>query len=167
MRMQKQTQTHCPCALPRRFAAMLYDGLLLVALWMAAAAVVVVISGDEVPSTNWLFQVYLVVVTWAYLAVCWRAGQTLGMKAWRILITADGYQVTWTATMTRFAVALLSWLPAGLGFWWSLFHRKRATWHDLASGTQLVVLPKIASKTPEQDNTQTQNQDRGQEHRKP
>lgn len=146
---------------------MVYDGLLMIALWMAATALLVVISGKEISPANWLFQAYLIVVAWAYLAVCWRAGHTLGMKAWRIRIVGPGDTVSWKATVIRFGMALVSWLGAGIGFFWSLFHPQRATWHDLASGTRLLVTPKASSKTAQQNDAQDKNQRTRQQHRKP
>ena len=70
-----------PCGLLRRLAAMFYDALLLLALLMGAALIVVIPLGEAVTSSNPFFQFYLLVVCWAYLAICWRSGQTLGMRA--------------------------------------------------------------------------------------
>jgi uncharacterized RDD family membrane protein YckC len=42
----------------------------------------------------------------------------------------------------RFAVGTLSLLLGGLGFWWVWVDRERLTWHDRASGTRLVRMPK-------------------------
>lgn len=130
-----------PCPLPRRLAAIVYDGLLLIGLWMIAAAAVVIPLNDSVdPASGW-FQLYLLVVSWLYFAVSWRGGHTLGMKAWRIRLVAADQPVGWLATLMRFTVAIASWLVFMLGFLWSLGHPRRATWHDLASGTALVVEP--------------------------
>jgi len=142
------TPDELPCPLGRRLAAITYDGLLLVGLWMIAAAAVVIPLNDSVnPASGW-FQLYLLVVSWLYFAVSWRGGHTLGMKAWRIRLVAPEQPVTWLATLMRFSVAIPSWLVFGLGFLWSMGHPQRATWHDLASGTALVVdPPRSKSKT--------------------
>ena len=124
----------------RRLAAMFYDGLLLFALLMLATLVIVVLLRDAVHADNFFFQLYLLVVAWAYFAVCWRGGQSLGMKAWRIHIIGKTKPIGWTETAVRFLVSLLSWAAFGLGFLWSLCHPRRATWHDLASRTRLVVV---------------------------
>lgn len=158
--------------MPRRLAAIVYDGLLLFALWMAASAVVVILRQDEIPAASPWFQAYLIAVAWLYLAFCWRAGQTLGMKAWRIHIMGTPVAgkpgtVSWSATLIRFATAMLSWGMVGIGFLWSLFHPHRATWHDLASGTQLVVMPRTTSKAPQKHQADGDDQDRRQHHRKP
>lgn len=130
------------CALPRRLAAMFYDGLLLLALWMAATALIVMVLQREVSPNSIWFQSYLLVVTWAYFALCWRGGNTLGMKAWRITIIGPSRPLPWRTTVIRFALSILSWACLGLGFLWSLGHPERATWHDLGSGTRLIVLPR-------------------------
>jgi len=131
-----------PCALWRRLAAILYDGLLLLGIILLATLVVVIPSGVEVPAGSRFFQLYLLVISWLYFALGWRKGKTLGMSAWRIEIDSDGHHPTWLATVARFTMALVSWASFGLGFLWSLFHKNKATWHDLASDTRLRVRPR-------------------------
>ncbi len=132
-----------PCGLPRRLAAMLYDSLLVTAILMLSTVLVIIPLGREVPAGSLAFQFYLLVVAWAYFAISWRAGQTLGMKAWRIRIVAGDQPPGWLATAVRFGVSLASIGCLGLGLLWSLFRSDRATWHDLASDTRLLVLPKL------------------------
>lgn len=149
------------CSLLRRLAVILYDGLLVLALWMVAAAAVVIPSGTEIQPGAIGFQLYLLIVAWAYFAISWRhGGQTLGMRAWHVRLIADQHPVAWSRTVTRFLIAIASWLCLGLGFLWSLFHAQRATWHDLVSGTQLVVEPKRAmpSEPAQHQNTQRADQ---------
>mgnify|MGYP001146658417 CR=1 FL=1 len=136
-----------PCGLWRRLAAIFYDALLLLGIVMLATLIVVIPSGAEVPAGSVFFQLYLLVICWLYFALGWRKGQTLGMSAWRIEIRSDGHYPSWMATVARFAIAVVSWACLGLGFLWSLFHRDRATWHDLASDTRLQVRPKSVVKT--------------------
>lgn len=151
MKAEAQTSAEKPevryCGLPRRLAAMLYDAFLLFALLMLASLLVVVPLGDAVNTNNLLFQVYLLVVSWAYFAVCWRGGQSLGMMAWRIHLVGKTQPISWTDTAVRFLVSILSWAGLGLGFLWSLFHPQRAAWHDLASATRLVVHPRDKEKS--------------------
>ncbi|WP_281268754.1 RDD family protein [Wenzhouxiangella sediminis] len=133
-----------PCGLLRRVASMVYDTLLVIALVMVAAAFVVIPAGSEIRSGTLWFQAYILVVWWAYFAVCWRLrAQTVGMRAWRVkLVARKGERVSWGATVVRFLVAWISAAALGLGFLWSLFEPRRRTWHDLASATGLVVIPK-------------------------
>ena len=127
------------CGLGRRLAAMTYDGWLLIGLWMLAAILAMMVAGDEIAPGNLWFQLWLLAVAWLYLAICWRGGATLGMKAWRVQLGSNQPPISWLGTVIRFVVALASMLCFGVGFLWSLFHPRRATWHDLASGSWLTV----------------------------
>jgi uncharacterized RDD family membrane protein YckC len=81
-----------------------------------------------------------------YFGLSWRrGGQTLGMRAWRLRLQRAGGGIPgWGALGLRYGVALVSLGAFGLGFLWSLVDRERRTWHDLASGTVLVRVPKPA-----------------------
>ena len=132
-------------SLLRRLAAVLYDGLLLIALWMGAGALWIGFQGGTAAAAgDGLFRLYLLAIAYAFFVGFWvRGGHTLGMKAWRLrLVDADGQRVTVRAATHRFVTALLSWLPAGLGFLWALFDRDRLTWHDRLSRTYLYLEPK-------------------------
>jgi uncharacterized RDD family membrane protein YckC len=152
-RTTSQTETGFvgPCSLLRRLAAMIYDGLLVIALLMVAAAAAVVPAGllflpegADFPASDPFFRLYLIVVWWAYFAVSWRqGGQTVGMRAWRIQLLADqGGPIGWAASAGRFLMAFVSAAAVGLGYLWSLFEPERRCWHDIASGSRLMVQPK-------------------------
>lgn len=132
-----------PAGLSRRAASIIYDALLVAALWMVAAAIVVIPAGTEIQPGNPAFQFYLLVVWYLYFAIFWRVGgQTLGMKAWRIrLVAVDTQRPGWGQITVRFLFAGVSLACLGLGFIWTLFDRENRSWHDMISGTQLVLLP--------------------------
>ncbi len=133
------------CGLPRRLAAILYDTMLLLAVLFIATALVMPLTGGEAVGANDPFlSTYLIGVAFLFFGGFWtHGGQTLGMRAWRIrLQTREGQAITWRHAGLRFLVAIVSWGVAGLGFLWALFDREGLTWHDRASGTVLVVLPK-------------------------
>lgn len=143
-----------PAALPRRLAAIVYDTLLLFGVLFAAAVPVVALTawhlgaesfadGSPLAGRPW-FGLYLLAVSYAFYGWFWtHGGQTLGMRAWKLrVITAAGTPLGWGDALLRFSAALLSWLPAGLGFFWQLLDRDRLTWHDRLSGTRLIRLPK-------------------------
>lgn len=124
---------------------MCYDVLVVAAMFMATGYLVLVITGGEaVPAGTGWFRVLLLFVAGCYFCVSWhRGGQTLGMRAWRLrLVSTDGRPVAATTSVVRLAAAIIAWLPAGLGFLWSLGDRHRRTWHDRWTGTRIVVLPK-------------------------
>ena len=130
-----------PASLLRRFAALVYDALLLTALvFLFTLGAVLVRGGREIqPGTIW-FEISLVALAFAFCGVFWtRGGQTLGMQAWRIrLVAADGRRIGWGRSAQRFFAAWLSLLPAGLGYWWALVDRDRRCWHDRLSRTRVI-----------------------------
>lgn len=132
--------------LMRRIAAMLYDGLLILALlFMSTLPFIAAQGGEPVePSENVLYQSVLAIVIYGFFVGFWtRSGRTLGMQSWRLqLETMDGERASLGAATIRFFSALLSWAPAGLGFLWSLWDKDRLAWHDRISKTQLVYYPK-------------------------
>ncbi len=136
--------------LARRLTAMLYDGLLLAALWFAAAALLLAVSGGHLSDPDrpgWLLyalRISLVLVTFLFFAGFWtHGGQTLGMRAWRLkLVSTSGGPVNWKQALWRFAAAIPSVGAFGLGLFWLLFDRERRALHDRLSGTRLVLLAK-------------------------
>jgi uncharacterized RDD family membrane protein YckC len=123
---------------------MFYDGLLLFSVLFFAGLVTLLFThGQAIEPGNPLFTAYLLGVSAIYFAWPWvRSGQTLGMRAWRLRVQQrDGSPVTWRQALTRFFAAILSWLPAGLGFLWQLVDREHMSWHDRLSGTTLVIAP--------------------------
>lgn len=132
--------------LMRRIAAMLYDGLLILALlFMSTLPFIAAEGGEPVePSENLLYQAVLAIVIYGFFVGFWtRSGRTLGMQSWRLqLESMDGEKASLGAATIRFFAALLSWAPAGLGFLWSLWDKDRLAWHDRISKTHLVYYPK-------------------------
>lgn len=132
-----------PAGLGRRLGAMLYDTLVVIALWMVLGFVAVALNGGEANETP-LFHSVLLVATFAFFAFSWmRGGMTLGMQAWRLRIqTPEGGRITLTQALLRFFVGLASWIALGLGYWWILFDGEKRSWSDIASASRVVVLPK-------------------------
>ena len=131
---------------PRRFAAILYDSLLLFGTWFVAALPIPLVPEAMRSSLPGAFalRAYLLLVAVAFFGWFWtHGGQTLGMRAWRIrVVRDDGRPLRWADAVRRFAFAMLSWVCLGLGFAWSLFHPERLAWHDILSRTRLDLLPK-------------------------
>jgi uncharacterized RDD family membrane protein YckC len=138
----------------RRLLALLYDLFPALALWFVVAVpfvlVDVALSGDvrhnigPLSPLQWLLWAACWSVTGLYATLSWRrGGQTLGMRPWRLRVVArHGGAPTRAQSWRRFAVATVSLLPAGLGFWWAWIDRDRLTWHDRAAGTRVVRVPK-------------------------
>jgi uncharacterized RDD family membrane protein YckC len=160
--------TAAPAHLWRRLAANLYDGLLLLAIWMCGGLVVVLLRGEAVPPLTWWFEIYLIGLAFGYFGWSWvRGGQTLGMRAWQLRVQRlDGSSLLWERAALRFlvgslmvgAISLGAWaargdgaqqlvgaLALGLGLLalgWTLIDRQRRGWHDLAADTLVVIVPR-------------------------
>ena len=134
----------------RRLGAMIYDGLLLLALLMVATALFLPLTGGKAispqgtPALEYAYRGVLVLVVVGFHGLFWtRRGQTLGMASWRLRVEReDGRLLGWSDTLRRLAWAVVSWLPLGLGYLWILVDPQRRAWHDRLSGTRVVVLPK-------------------------
>lgn len=122
---------------------MLYDGLLVLALWMCTLFVLVAVSNDAVYGAA--VRSILFLELYAFFAYFWVfRGQTLGMLAWRLeLRTCDGAPLTLAQATVRFLGALLSAACLGLGFLWMLVDRERRTWGDRMSSSYVV---RVANK---------------------
>jgi uncharacterized RDD family membrane protein YckC len=137
-----KAQSLLAAGLFRRLAAIFYDSLLLFSTLFMATFFVQPLMQDNV---SLAYRLYLLIICFFYFAYPWKkTGQTLGMLAWRIrLESTTGQACTWQQLAIRFAVSIVSWLVAGLGFWRVLFDPERRAWHDLASSTRLVFVPKV------------------------
>ena len=130
----------------RRIASIFYDSLVLAGVLMLAGALAVAAGRGHLTQDPWrsLYQLYLLLTIYAYFVWFWvHGGQTPGMRAWRLRLTDPrGQPVSWKQATLRFCAALLSWLPAGLGFIWMLLDRDSLAWHDRLSATRLKWEPK-------------------------
>ncbi|WMJ67770.1 RDD family protein [Stenotrophomonas sp. 24(2023)] len=138
-----------------RLLALFYDAWPALALWMLVGTLFTVaftFSGHATreniaPFSAWQWALWASnwLVTGLYATLSWqRGGQTLGMRPWRLrLQSRDGRPLRTGQLWRRYAVGTLSLLLGGLGFWWALWDRQRLTWHDRASGTQLVRMPRV------------------------
>ena len=138
-----------------RVLGLVYDALPVLALWMALSAVFTLgftFLGHHDPHENirpfsplaWLLWLGCWIVAGGYAVTSWHGGgQTLGMRPWRLhVVTADGGRPGWRALAIRYAVGTVSLLAAGLGFWWAWIARDKLAWHDRASGTRMLRMPK-------------------------
>ena len=135
-------------SLMRRFAAMLYDSLLIIALLMfSMIPLLALYSGDsEVVRNLWWIPLYVFLIIFGFFFGFWRkAGQTLGMRTWRIKLIdqATGNTINFSQALIRFAVAIPSLAFFGVGYIWLLFDKEKLSMPDRASGTRLIFLEKV------------------------
>ena len=146
-----------PAGLLRRLGAMVYDGLLVIALMLTPtgllnlfAARPVIPEGAETVSieametvSGPLLSSILFIQTFVFFAYFWvHHGRTLGMQAWRLrIITADGGPIRPLQALRRYLAAVPSLLLLGAGYLWQLLDPARLGWPDRLSGTRIVRVP--------------------------
>ncbi len=141
------------CPLWRRLLVILYDSIAALAIMFLVSAIWVSLnSGQAISVDTNVYPLYLLTLwlaIWLYLAISWRrAGQTLGMRAWRVhLLNSEGNKISWATSFLRYSFAWIGALAFGLGYVISLFRKDRACLHDLVSSTSLILkLPGAADK---------------------
>lgn len=137
------TITAVPAGIARRLGALLYDALLIIALWMVTVLVAVLINDGEAVTGFGMQLTFLLEPICFYGYFWYRQGQTLGMRAWRLkLVDTEGQNPTWTQVLQRLLIGPLSLLCLGLGYIWYFLGTRQQTWHDRYSATYVVLLPK-------------------------
>ena len=153
----------------RRFAAMLYDALLLFAILMLASIpfVVPLGEGEDMESTYKLvYQLSMAAVIYMYFVGYWKTrGRTLGMQSWGLqIVNKDGQLPGLGQATVRFfaasipwaflvlgiyllfldqtAGAVICWAVFATGLLWQLWDKDKLALHDRFSGTRTVYVPR-------------------------
>ncbi len=132
----------------RRFAALLYDALLLAALMLifTTALVMLFVRAAIMPESAgawaYLYRAALLAIVIGYYLLNWtRSGQTLGMRAWRLrAVDEAGQRMSAHAALLRFLYGVFAWAPAGLGVLWLYFDSQHLAVHDRWSRTRVIHL---------------------------
>lgn len=148
-------ETPIAAGLLRRFAALGYDSLLLMAIALAYGALATLINvliqgappqGEKITWNGWqpLVFIGLVTVLAGFYCYFWqRRGQTLGMRAWRLKLVSENLETPGLKQcVIRALVAPFSLAVFGLGYFWALSNPERQTLHGQLSRTRVVLLPK-------------------------
>lgn len=153
---KKQQDNFATPSLLRRFAAMIYDSLLLMAVSILYGALAVGINllingapveGERVSWGNWEILVFIGWILSLLLFFCYfwcKSGQTLGMKTWRMkMFESQSMQLpSLTHCLIRCVFAPLSFLLLGVGYWLMYASADRQTLHDKISKTRILLLSK-------------------------
>ncbi|WP_027329005.1 RDD family protein [Marinimicrobium agarilyticum] len=140
----------------RRFAAMVYDSLLLMALALGYGALATFLNvmiqgappeGEAIRWGAWRLPVFLGLLgVWVgFFYYFWgKHGQTLGMRAWRLkLVDArSGGPATREQRLGRALLAIPALLLAGTGYFWRWADPAGHTLHGRFSKTRIILLPK-------------------------
>lgn len=148
--------------LGKRLAAVFYDFMLCIALVMVitlvyqqgilrliyGAEALQVMADSQMLDIDPVLSTLLFFSVFAFFAKFWtHGGQTLGMQVWGLRVqNPDGSAIDVWQALLRFLIAIIAWLPAGLGVWWMLFDKHKRTWSDMYSGSDVVQLPKNIHK---------------------
>ncbi len=128
-------------SLKRRLLSLIYEILILVALLLAGALPMVMLTRtwDHALARPTL-QVWLLLLCGLYYVWQWVGkGQTLPMKTWRLrLVSHDGAPLTAARATLRYVLALSGALLLGTGFLWALIDRERQFLHDRLAGTRII-----------------------------
>jgi uncharacterized RDD family membrane protein YckC len=142
----------------RRLAAIIYDAILMIAIWFVTTMVYMLIKGliigsdamreiaeAKMPTSDTLLTLSLLFVTFLFFAYFWqKLGQTLGMQVWRIRIqTHDGKGINWRQSTLRFLGAAISFTLLGIGYLSVIWDREKMAWHDKLSGSRVVYVPPV------------------------
>jgi len=136
-----------PAGLVRRLGAILYDFLIIVAIWMLLGFARLPFLDQSVDAMNDQagpgFQSVLFLITFGFFAFFWlRTGQTLGMLAWRIRVqNNNGHAISMTQALMRFFSGGFSLTCLGIGHFWMLFSPSKQTWPDRFSDSEVVYVP--------------------------
>lgn len=148
--------------LGKRLAAVFYDFMLCIALVMVitlvyqqgilrliyGAEALQVMADSQMLDIDPVLSTLLFFAVFGFFAKFWtHGGQTLGMQVWGLRVqNPDGSAIDVWQALLRFLIAIIAWLPAGLGVWWMLFDKHKRTWSDMYSGSDVVQLPKNIHK---------------------
>lgn len=152
----------------QRLAAGVYDGMIVIAIWMLVGFAVTAANNFEAVEPR-LIQALVLGSAWLLYGFLWtKTGRTLGMQAWHLRVESQtGELMNWKQATSRFAWTALFcggfWLGAlmlgqgavALGaalmvagltaFLSAVGEPDRRTWYDRLSGTRLVAIPKVKS----------------------
>ncbi len=126
----------------KRYLAVVYDALLMLALTMTLTALFYLCLGD---ASHGLKRLGLQALLWlgmgGYFVRSWsRSGQTLACQTWKLrVVDAAQQRLSRPLAIRRYALASLLLLPAGLTLWWALLDREHCFLHDRLLGTRIVA----------------------------
>ncbi|MCP1675000.1 putative RDD family membrane protein YckC [Natronocella acetinitrilica] len=124
----------------RRLSAMVYDGLLLLAVLIAGSFLFLPLTGGEAVDgpMRLAFQAYVVLLIVGFFGYFWmRGGQTLGLWTWKLRLQRhDGGRIGMNDVMLRIMVGVLTLGPIALIS--VPFHPRRLSLTDMLSTTLVV-----------------------------
>jgi uncharacterized RDD family membrane protein YckC len=165
--IEHQSHQYSSPSLLRRFAAMVYDTLLLMAISIAYGAVAVAINvtiqgaPEMGQKMQWGQARELVFLGWLacmifFFCYFWhKSGQTLGMKTWhmKVLNEENHQHPSYQQSLLRCCLAIVSFLLFGFGYFYMYLNTERKTLHDKLSKTRLVLTKPSPQPSPKRESS--------------
>ncbi len=160
MIISDQTVNIRDAALWRRLAAIVYDSIVIIAIWIIVGFIVLsafgidqaqIVENDRVVMDPYYrLTLFSSMLLSAYLFFAWfwtHSGQTLGMQAWKIRVqNPDGSAISYKQSLIRCVIAPFSFLLLGMGYFYMFFNPEKLTLHDRLSNS-IVVFESWDKKT--------------------
>lgn len=133
-----------PAGIGRRLGAILYDSLLVVALWFLTLLFFALGTNSNSTTVEPTPALYVQLVcgseTFLFFYFFWMyRGRTLGMMAWHTHIaTVSGKAPSAKHILLRILGAILNLASLGLGYLWILFDDQKRSFSDMLSGTCIL-----------------------------
>jgi len=142
------TMPHAKPALePAGFAVrgfvMVYESLIVAAILFVSAAIPTALNQGAIsPGSVW-FELWLLACVFGYFGYCYtKAGQTVPMKAWRLILTdTNGRRIGWGRALLRWFISTLLGFGV-LGWLAMLIDRDSLALQDRLSKTRVLRLQK-------------------------
>jgi len=143
------TQDLGPASIFRRLAALVYDGLLVIAVLFLGTLVLLPLTGGEsiTPQDSgpweYAYRAWIALLVAGFFGVSWtRRGQTLGMMSWKIRLQRDdGSLPGWPQSLLRLGAGAVVALAALVG----LFAIGRGVGSLPGSLGSMLLLPAVAN----------------------
>ena len=133
----------------RRLFALVYDSFVIFSFLILMTGLALAVNqGESLQPHRTLFLTYLFISTALFVGWFWqRAGQTLGMLAWRIKVVNDDLSpLTWRVALKRFLVGTACIALGGIGLFWCLFDKNKLALQDKLTKTRVVHLNQKVEK---------------------
>ncbi len=142
-----QTEIVKSAALWRRLAAMVYDSIVIIAIWIVVGFIVLsafgidqaqIVENDRVVMDPYYrITLFSSMLLSAYLFFAWfwtHSGQTLGMQAWKIRVqNSDSSAISYKQSLIRCVIAPFAFVFLGAGYFYMFFNPEKLTLPDLLS----------------------------------
>mgnify|MGYP001765789560 CR=1 FL=1 len=136
--------TNNNATLKRRFASLLYEGLVIFSILLIGFLLPqIVLSGFGFNASARLMWVHIFVLLMIYFIWCWlNGGQTLPMKTWKLrVIDNNGGPIRPAQALLRYLAAWPS-IISGVGLLWALADPQKQFLHDRIAGTRIIAYDK-------------------------